>query len=258
MGDRMHSTVAGQGSAPRALLRLLPLLLTLILSACANIEAGVSLADKDRFERINQASYKVHSGLDRGLIKPVARGYDALPEKVQGRVSNFFANLQGPIDISNNLLQGKFKRGFSGIGRLLVNSTIGLAGLFDPASRMGMPRYREDFGQTLAVWGVPSGPYLFVPIIGPTTARDLLGKVFDWQIDPVAQNDDTSTRNTLVVGREIERRSRFLSDSTEGALERSRNEYRFIRNQYGQSREDDIFDGNPPDWAEDILNSLGE
>lgn len=237
----------------RILYQLSPALLALMLTACANIESGASLAEKDRFERINMASYKIHNGIDRALIKPVARGYDALPDKVHGRVGNFFDNLRGPMDIANNLLQGKFKRGFSGIGRLLVNSTIGLAGLFDPASRMGMPRYAEDFGQTLAVWGFPSGPYLFVPIIGPTTARDFLGKVFDWQIDPVAQNDDTSTRNTLVVGREIERRSGFLSDAAEGSLERSRNEYRFIRSQYEQAREDEIFDGNPPDWADSLL-----
>jgi len=221
-------------------------LLALAVSACASIEADRSLVEKDRFRNLNEVSFNLHERIDGAMIRPVARGYDALPDKLTNRVGNFFNNLHGPVDIANNLLQGKLKRGFSGVGRLLVNSTIGLGGLFDPASRMGLHQHREDFGQTLAVWGVPSGPYIFVPVIGPTTARDLVGRIFDWQIDPVAQNDDTSTRNTLVVAREIERRADLLTDATEGALDRARNRYVYVLDAYEQNREYDIFDGNPP------------
>ena len=252
MGERMPISAA----VPR-LVRRPPHLFTLIvvafwISACAAIDT-TPLAEKDRFQRFNQASYNLHDRIDRAVIKPVARGYDALPDKIQNRTSNFFANLHGPIDITNNLLQGKFKRGFSGIGRLLVNSTIGLGGLFDPAARMGMPQYREDLGQTLATWGVPSGPYVFVPIIGPTTVRDLFGRVGDWQYDPISQNDDTSTRNTLVVGREIDNRAELLTDAIEGTIDRASNPYARVRSMYDQSRRDAIFDGNPPDpFAEDF------
>jgi phospholipid-binding lipoprotein MlaA len=230
--------------APRSVIAVV--LAALAMTGCATIDTSTSLAEKDRFERLNRASYRVHNGIDRVFIKPVARAYDALPNKLQNRVANFFDNLRGPVDVSNNLLQGKFKRGFSSLGRLIVNSTIGLGGLFDPAAKMGMPRYEEDFGQTLATWGVPSGPYLFVPVLGPSTARDLLGRVFDWQIDPVSQNDDTSTRNTLVVTREIEKRSEYLSDSTEGVLNRSFDEYGAVLSQYGQTRERQILDRTRP------------
>jgi phospholipid-binding lipoprotein MlaA len=216
--------------------------LSLGLVACASVDTRTSLADKDRFEDFNRASYNVQDRLDRSVIRPIARGYDSLPEKIQGRVSNFFDNLRGPVDISNNLLQGKLKRGFSGIGRLLVNSTVGLGGLFDPATRMGLPRHPEDFGQTLAVYGVPSGPYIYLPVIGPSTARDLVGRIFDWQIDPLLQHDDTSTRNSLFVLDKIDSRSEFLSAATEGALERSDDEYIEVRSEYDTTRQNQICD----------------
>lgn len=222
-----------------------------MFSACASVQPAplADLAEKDRLVRFNNASFATHNQIDRFLLRPVARGYAWLPGKVSRRVSNFFENLRGPIDISNNLLQGKPRHGFSGIGRLIVNSTIGLGGLFDPASRMGLPRHAEDFGQTLAVWGVPSGPYLFLPIIGPTTARDLAGLAADWQIGPITQYDDTSTRNSLIFVDLIVKRSEFLSDAEEGARDRADDEYNFVRSNYEQARDDSIFDGYPPDWA---------
>jgi phospholipid-binding lipoprotein MlaA len=223
----------------------------LVLDACASLEPAplADLAGKDRFARFNSASFDTHEGIDRLLLRPVARGYSWLPDKIQRRVSNFFENLRGPIDISNNLLQGKPKHGFSGIGRLIVNSTIGVGGLFDPASRIGLPRHAEDFGQTLAVWGVPSGPYIFLPIIGPTTARDLAGLAVDWRINPITQYHDTSARNSLIALDVIVKRSEFLSDADEGARGRADDEYNFVRSNYEQARDDSIFDGNPPDWA---------
>jgi len=150
--------------------------------------------------------------LDANLIEPTANFYskgdpERLPGKTRNRVRNFFVNMHGPIDITNNLLQGKFKKGFSGIGRLLVNTTIGLGGLFDPAAKWGMPQYREDFGQTLATWGIPHGPYLYVPLFGPRSLRDLVGLAIDWQLSPVIQNDDTATRNTLFALGLIDRRT---------------------------------------------------
>jgi phospholipid-binding lipoprotein MlaA len=246
MGARTRDRGRLRLTGARAPIAVVALAATL-LGACANVETEAPLAEKDRLTRFNDASFNGYQRVDRFLLKPAARGYDALPDAIQGRLSNFFENLMGPIDISNNLLQGKPKRGFSGIGRLIVNSTIGLGGLFDPASRMGMPRHAEDFGQTLAVWGIPSGPYLVLPIIGPTTPRDLAGIALGWQIHPATQYDDTSTRNSLIALDLIDRRADYLSGATEGALDREPDPYRAWRNYYDQRRRNDIFDGNPPD-----------
>ncbi len=215
--------------------------------------------DGDRFKPVNRLAYRLNTGLDNVLLKPLADVYyydsrdRQFMQVVRARVGNFLDNLRGPADISNNLLQAKFKRGFSGIGRLLVNSTIGLGGIFDPAGRWGMPRYAEDFGQTLASWGVPSGPYLVLPLLGPSNVRDAIGIAFDWQLSPIIQHDDTSTRNGLIILREIDKRSRWpvlyefeLESSTD-----LNQKYSTTRSFYEQDREDRIFDGNPPDDWDD-------
>jgi phospholipid-binding lipoprotein MlaA len=223
------------------------LVLAALVGACATTPEYSALSDKDRFERFNRFSFRVHQGLDRFAIRPVARAYYAVPDKLTNRVSNFFANLRGPVDISNNLLQGKFKYGFSGIGRLLVNSTIGLGGLFDPATRIGLPRHQEDLGQTLAGWNVPSGPYIFLPIIGPSTPRHLAGRIGDWQIDPLARYDNSGRRNSLVILDRIDRRAELLSPGAEGLLERSNDdEYDAVRRQYQNLRDGQI-GVEPPD-----------
>jgi phospholipid-binding lipoprotein MlaA len=188
--------------------------------------------------------------LDRKLIEPTARVYakgdrDRLPGKIRARVRNFFTNWLGPIDITNNLLQGQFKQGFSGVGRMLVNSTIGFGGLFDPASRWGMPRYPEDFGQTFASWGVPPGPYLYLPLFGPRNARDLVGLILDWQINPITQYDDTSTRNGLFVVGVIDRRTDAFP--LDYQRERQPDPYIFDLDTYSDRRFRDIwYDGDAP------------
>lgn len=230
------------------------------LAGCASVEpldsarASERVPDGDRFRRFNQASYRFNTAFERKFLTPVAGFYvDKTPAAVRNRVSNFFDNLRGPIDISNNLLQGKFKRGFSGIGRLLINTTIGLGGIFDVAEKLRMPRYPEDFGQTFAVWGVPSGPYLMLPILGPSNARDALGLTFNWQIHPLVQYDDTSTRNWLAVFLEVDRRTRWPRGYVR-ELERAPDQdarYATTRSFYEQDREYEIYDGHPPeDWDE--------
>jgi len=208
----------------------------------------------DPLSRINCGIFRGNSVLDRRLIRPVARTYargnnDGLPGVLRRRVKNFFTNLRGPIDISNNLLQAKLKRGFSGVGRLLVNSTIGLGGLFDPAGRWGMPRYPEDFGQTLATWGVPTGPYLVLPVFGPSSARDLAGILVDWHLDPVVQHDDHSERAWLYSLRFIDARASLLS--RDYIRERQYDQYRFLRGNYERATFDEAyFDGDaPPDLS---------
>ena len=208
----------------------------------------------DPLTRINCGIHRGNSVLDRRLIRPVARTYargdnDGLPGMLRRRVRNFFTNLRGPIDISNNVLQAKLKRGLSGVGRLLVNTTIGLGGLFDPAARWGMPRYPEDFGQTLATWGVPTGPYLVLPVFGPSSARDLAGILIDWHFDPVVQHQDHSERAWLYSLRLIDARAGMLS--RDYIRQRQYDEYRFLRGNYERETFDEAyFDGNaPPDLS---------
>lgn len=221
---------------------------TVFVAGCAGIAPRSPIADP--FERVNRVSYRFDRMLDSNLIEPLARVYvkgdpEKLPGKLRNRVSDFFTNLLGPIDITNNLLQGKLKRGFSGIGRLLVNSTVGLGGIFDPASRWGMPRYAEDFGQTLATWGIPNGPYLYVPVFGPRSARDLIGLAFDWQLSPVTQADDNSTRNGLFIVRLMDLRTdQFLQDFFRA---RQEDTYIWDRDIYTGRRYDDTwYDGDAP------------
>lgn len=246
MGELAETGSTRRLSVGTGFSRTLLVVLATLIVGCAGAQSYSSLADKDRFERVNRKSFRVHEGLDRFAIRPAARAYDAMPDKLQNRVSNFLDNLRGPVDISNNLLQGKFRYGFAGVGRFLLNSTIGLGGLFDPASKIGLESHPEDFGQTLAIWGVPSGPYLFIPVIGPSTARDLLGTVFDWQIHPITRHDDTSERNSLVVLALIDRRAELLSPGIEGALDRSRDRYQRVRSEY-QQRRDARIGVEPPD-----------
>ena len=227
-------------------------ILLLAIGGCASTDRSDFGLERDRFRRINQASHNFNAKLDRYLIRPSARTYDrVVPDKLQRRTTNFFVNLRGPIDISNNLLQGKFKFGFSGIGRLLINSTIGLGGLFDPATRIGLPRHAEDFGQTLAVWGIPAGPYIVLPIIGPSNARDFAGTVLGWQIHPAVQHEDNSTRNALVVLEIVDTRARLLV--RDRSLDVSIDDYTHRRDAYEQEREFQIYDGNPPDEDELFL-----
>jgi phospholipid-binding lipoprotein MlaA len=218
------------------------------LSGCASAPADHTL--RDPIQGINCAIYEANSAVDRALIKPLAKTYmrgdqEKLPGKLRRRVSNFLDNLHGPVDISNNLLQGKFKRGFSGIGRLLVNSTIGLGGLFDPAARWGMRRHAEDFGQTLAKWGVPPGPYLVLPVIGPSSVRDLFGRLFDWQLSPIAQSDDRTTRYGLYTLSVVETRAGLLS--RDYTLKLQYDEYIYLRDTYAtDSFNDAFYDGDSP------------
>ncbi|MEO1204560.1 MAG: VacJ family lipoprotein, partial [Pseudomonadota bacterium] len=150
-----------------------PLILAaaLALSACASQEGART--ESDPWEPVNRVVFKVNDVPDRYLLKPVARGYRAiLPNPVRRGIGNFFDNLVTPRSMVNNFLQGKPDRGGSDLGRFLLNSTIGIGGLFDVASAVGYDVYNEDFGQTFAVWGMPDGPFVMIPFFGPSTLRD--------------------------------------------------------------------------------------
>ncbi len=216
-------------------------LLAAALSGCAT-----SGNQKDPVEGFNRAMFSFNEGLDAVIIKPVAQGYDAvMPSPVRTGVTNFFGNIADFFIGVNNLLQGKPTEAASDIGRVLVNSTIGLLGVIDVASNMGMEKHEEDFGQTFGRWGVGDGAYVVVPVFGPRTVRDTAGLVLDVAADPVAHVDHVPTRNSLLVLRVVDTRADMLpADKVieEAALDK----YAYVRDGYLQRRRNLIHDGNAP------------
>ncbi len=164
------------------------------LTACANTPPHEDVSDP--LEPVNRVIDSFNDKVDRAILKPTAQGYEkVVPATARSSVTNFFANLNEPLVVVNQLLQGKGKEGVSDTGRFLVNSTIGLLGLFDPASQMGLTRHDEDFGQTFGRWGIGEGWYLVLPILGPSTLRDTAGKFGDSAFDAVGRHDEVRERN---------------------------------------------------------------
>jgi phospholipid-binding lipoprotein MlaA len=218
----------------------------LLLGGCATTDP--EFADpRDPLEDFNRAMYSFNDGLDRALVKPLAQGYNAIiPGPVNRGVTNFFNNIDDVTSAVNNLLQFKIGRALSDVSRVMVNTTVGVAGLFDVASNMNIPRYDEDFGQTLGTWGVASGPYIVLPIVGPSSGRDTVGWVVDWFTNPIYYLEDDTVRWGLYGLRFVDRRADLLNASRvldEAALD----PYAFVRDAYLQKRQNDVFDGNPPE-----------
>ena len=218
------------------------------LFAAAAFLAGCATSGnpKDPMEGFNRAMYRVHDGIDTVVLKPVATGYDAvLPNPVQTGVTNFFSNI-GDLMISvNNLLQGKPNDAISDFGRVAINTTVGIFGLLDIASDVGIPKHDEDFGQTFGRWGVSEGAYVFIPLLGPRTARDTVGVAVDLWTDPVTYINDVPVRNSLLALRAVNTRANLLpADKVieEAAIDK----YSYIRDAYLQNRRNLVHDGNPP------------
>ena len=200
---------------------------------------------KDPYEGFNRAMFSVNEGIDV-VAKPVAQGYDAAaPLPVKAGVGNFFGNIADVWTAVNNFLQGKGGEGLSDVGRVLVNTTIGIGGVFDVASEMGLEKHAEDFGQTLGKWGVNEGAYLFWPLIGPRTTRDTFGWVVDSYADPVMRIDDVALRNSLAGVRLVDRRASLLA-SDKVVEQAAFDKYDYIRDAYLQNRRSAVFDGSPP------------
>ncbi len=187
--------------------------LTVVLTLCffAFSCSAVWAEDQDPFEGLNRKIHGVNNFADQKLIRPIARGYvKVVPEPVRFSIGNFFGNLADVRNSVNNLLQGKPKAALNDLGRILVNSTVGVGGLFDPASRMGLVNHNEDFSQTLGTWGVPRGPYLVIPLLGPSSIRDLFGRLVDFRIDPVRYYYPVSHRNMIIALRLVDQRAGLL------------------------------------------------
>ncbi len=215
-----------------------PFSAALLIVLLAGLGACATPANKnpqDPLEGFNRAMYSVNQGIDF-VVKPVAQGYDAiLPAPVKTGVGNFFSNIADLWIAVNNLLQGKGSDGISDIGRFLVNSTIGIVGLFDVASDLNLPKHSGDFGQTLGVWGVGEGVYLYLPIIGPRTARDTIGFGVDAFVDPVRYVDNIPVRNSLLGLRFLDKRARLFP--AEKVLEQAAfDKYSYLRDAYLQNR----------------------
>ena len=198
---------------------------------------------RDPLEGFNRGVYKFNDGLDRAVMTPLAKGYQAItPDPVDRGVTNFFGNLADVGSAVNNLLQLKLARAASDVGRVVVNTTIGIFGLFDVASHMKLEKYGEDFGQTLGYWGIGSGPYIVLPILGPSSLRDTVGLVGDWYLDPVTYVDDDEWRWGLRILKAIDKRADLLS-ATNVLEEAALDKYSFTRDAYLQRRANLVKDG---------------
>jgi phospholipid-binding lipoprotein MlaA len=234
--------------ASRCLRRLGGAALALALAGCATV--GRASPD-DPFEPWNRAMFQVHEVVDGHLIKPAVQAYvDVTPKPIQQGIGNFFANLDDFISAINDWLQWKLDKAGNDMGRVMINSSLGLGGLIDIASDLGIEKGHEDFGQTLGYWGLPQGPYLFIPVFGPTTVRDGTGQLVRAYAYPLHFVDDVATRNLLVALWFVDARAQALTAEnlvSQAALDR----YTFIRGAYLQRREYLVRDGQPARRKED-------
>jgi len=219
-------------------------MLALILAGCATTKHATP---EDPWERFNRGTQRFNDALDRAVLRPVATGYrEHVPQVIRTAVRNLLGHLAFPTTIVNDLLQLKLRDTAADIGRFVLNSTLGLGGLLDPATDAGIARNDEDFGQTLGRWGMPAGPYLVLPVLGPSTLRDAPALAADTQTDLRVQLDlDTGTRVALGVLTAVDRRAALLSADT--ALDGAFDRYAFIRNAWLQRREYLVRDGDLPD-----------
>ncbi len=226
------------------LMRISMLFSILLLTGCGTVNLSSYAQQKDPFESFNRGVYKFNDALDRAVIKPVAQGYDkVVPSPIKTMVSNFFSNLDDVVVTANDILQLKFRQAASDATRVAFNSTFGLFGLFNVTTRL--EKHNEDFGQTLGYWGVPSGPYLVLPILGPSTIRDSTGLYTDSYFSVISNTGDVPARNSAWAMEGLDERVSLLQQEKvldDAIIDR----YSFIRDAYLQRRQSLVYDGNPP------------
>lgn len=220
-------------------------LLAMLLGACASQPTTMSDPERDPWESYNRKIHAFNMGLDKAIFRPVAKGYDVImPDGPQRGGRNFFNNLAYPVTFLNLLLQGRFKDSLGATGRFLVNTTVGLLGFFDVASKEGIPEYDEDFGQTFAHWGWKDSRYLVMPFFGPFTTRDVLGSIGDSYIYPVSYYTREHDNYLPIAVDLLTRRAALLTFDDD--IEAAHDSYTLIRDAYLQRREFLIYDGDPP------------
>lgn len=225
----------------------------LLTAAGTLLLAGPALAEdvRDPYEGFNRAVFAFNEGLDKALIKPLARGYvTVLPAPVRTGIGNVYSNVGDVFIAVNNVLQGKPADAVGDTARFVFNSTMGLFGLIDIASAMGLEKHNEDFGQTLGRWGVGPGPYLVLPVYGPRDVRDGVGLAVEVAADPVGRIAHVPTRNTAMAIRLINDRAELLP-ADEIIEEAALDKYAYLRDAYLQRRRNLIYDGRPPREPDD-------
>ncbi|MGJ0485298.1 MAG: MlaA family lipoprotein [Methylomicrobium sp.] len=221
-----------------------------LLSGCASDPAQPA---KDEWEGWNRSVHGFNDDLDKAIIKPVAKGYqEYVPEPVNQGVTNFFGNINDIGITLNDFFQLKMLQGGMDLGRFLINTTAGVGGLFDVASKLDLPKHNEDFGQTLGFWGVPSGNYLVLPLLGPSSPRDAAGLLGDALLNPLTyisfgSSAAVSAAITGAKAVEVTDMRADLLSSEKIVDEASVDRYDFIKNAYLQNREYQVYDGNPPE-----------
>jgi phospholipid-binding lipoprotein MlaA len=230
------------------------LVVAVLSTGCAS---GPNANPKDPLEPMNRSISRFNDSLDENVLKPVATSYqDVTPDLVQKGVRNVFNNLSDIWSTVNNGLQLKGRDTAESLMRSVVNTVFGIYGIFDVATPIGLERHSEDFGQTLGVWGVPNGPYVVLPLFGPSTLRDTAGMPVDTSADFVRNLDHIPTRNSAMTLRIVDKRANLLGTSnllSEAAIDK----YSFTRDAYLQYRRNQVFDGNPPD-EEDLPDPSAE
>jgi phospholipid-binding lipoprotein MlaA len=218
----------------------------LTLFGCASLPPNSKPDPRDPWERMNRTTFKFNTAVDHAVLRPVARTYEKItPHVVRTGVSNFMDNLLYPVTMANDLLQLKFKSFGQDTGRFLMNTTIGIGGLFDPATRTGLPKNDEDLGQTFGYWGSKPGPYVMIPFLGPSDVRDGLGRVGDiWLSPPHYISNNYVSYGLWGVGL-LDARYRLLPQDK--LLDESYDPYLFLKNVYLQRREFLVTDGKVSD-----------
>jgi phospholipid-binding lipoprotein MlaA len=237
--------------APHARLAIASATLALAwgLVGCASLPAGSTRDPRDHAERFNRSMYKFNTTLDHAILRPVARGYvKVTPRPVRTGVSNFFSNLGYTKTIGNDVFQGHFPDFGSDIARLVVNTTIGVGGVFDPATRFGLEKHDRDFGQTLGKWGLPTGTYLMLPLLGPSDVRDAVGLIPDRFMSIEGQITDPVIQASLTVTDKVNGRANLLP--FDHVIDTAYDPYALVRNLWFQKRNYKVHGDAGPDDSE--------
>jgi phospholipid-binding lipoprotein MlaA len=227
--------------------------IAMVLAGASTMLAGCAVGPtkEDPLEPWNRQMYAVHQAVDGNFVKPIAEAYvKVVPELIRTGVSNFSGNIDDLFTGINNVLEGNGQQAGDDFGRVLLNSTFGILGIFDLGSMMGINKDHKDFGITFGKWGVPEGPYLFIPLFGPTTVRDGTGTLARLFIGPVGYIPDVPLRNAIYGVGYVDARAQALNAESvldTAALDR----YRFLRNAYLKNRRYQVYDGKPPPEDED-------